>query len=168
MEVESLFSEKTTPISELVKGNPDRPLREPALALFACLFNVFQIYQLLTILPQVSVPADPFDPFSFMSYLMAQIISGLVGWYAAFSIILLIGAAIVYYINRRVGGAIILVISIIGILSSFLGVTLTFAYTRSLVTLVIGFLAPVFGLIAGIWAIRSKDLGSSTQTQEII
>ena len=168
MEVESLFSEKTTPISELVKGNPDRPLREPALVLVACLFNLFQIYQLMTILPQLTAPIDPYDPFGFLSLMMMQLISGLVGWYVIFSIILLIGAALVYFINRRIGSALILVISIIGILASFMGVTLAFVYTRSLTTLILGFLAPVFGLIAGIWGIRSKDLTSPAVPQEIV
>ncbi len=166
--MESLFSEKTTPISELVKGNPERPLREPALVLVACLFNLFQIYQLLIILPQVTTAINPLDPYSLISMLIGQMISSLVGWYVAFSIILLIGAAVVYFINRRIGGAVILVISIIGLLSSFVGTTLTYVYTRSLVTLIIGFLAPIFGIIAGIWGIRTKDLSSPAPTQEII
>jgi hypothetical protein len=168
MEVESLFSEKTTPISELVKGNPDRPLREPAMVLLACLFNIFQIYSLITILPQVSVPIDPFDPFSFMNHYMLQMISGLVGWYIAFSVILLIGAGVVYFLNRRIGGAVILVISLIGLLTSFMAISITFVFTRNFATLLLGFLAPILGIIAGIWGIRAKDLSTPVATQEII
>lgn len=163
-----MFSEKTAPISELVKGNPERPIREPALVLVACLFNLFQIYQLSTILPQFMGIIDPGDPFSLISLIMIQLIPGLIGWYAIYSVILLIGAALVYFVNRRLGSALILVISIIGVLTSFVGVTLTFAFTRSLITLFLGFLAPAFGVIAGFWGIRSQDLSATATTQEII
>ncbi len=168
MEVESLFSEKTTPVSELVKGNPDRPLREPALVLLACLFNIFQIYQLLLILPQLSASPDPLNPFSFFNVMMLQLISGLIGWYVTFCIILLIGAALVYFVNQRIGSALILVISIIGLLMGFMGASFTFIYTFSIIVLITGLLAPIFGLLAGIYGIRSKDARAPTEAQEVI
>ncbi len=168
LEVERLFSEKITPVSELVEGDPDRPLREPALVLLACLFNVFQIYQLLQILSQSSVPVNPFDPFSFFNIIMQQLVSGLVGWYIAFCIILLIGAALVYFINRRIGSALILVISIIGLLVSFVGMGFTFIYTFSFISLITGLMAPILGLIAGIYGVRSKEPGTPAEPKEVI
>jgi hypothetical protein len=168
LEAERVFSEKTTPISELVKGNPDRPMREPALVLLACLFNIFQVYQLFLVLSQLSIPYDPYNPYSWMSMIMLQLISGLVGWYIAFSIILLIGAAIVYFINRRIGSALILVISIIGLLVSFVSVGFTFIYTVSFIALITGLLAPVLGLLAGIYGVRSKESSGPSESQEVI
>ncbi len=168
MEVEFLFSKKTTPISELVKGNPDRPIGEPSLVLLACLFNVFQIYQLLQILSQLSLAPNPFNPLPFYSLMMLQVVSSLVGWYVVFCIILLIGAGIVYFFNRRIGSALILVISIIGLLIGFVGSGLTFIYTFSFISLITGLLAPIIGLIAGINGVRSKEPKFSTESHEVI
>ncbi|MDO8124565.1 MAG: hypothetical protein Q6364_09330, partial [Candidatus Hermodarchaeota archaeon] len=83
-----MFSEKTTPVSELVKGNPDRPIREPALVLLICLFNVFQIYQLVEM--SIQGPAFGFDPYLGMfMMMMVGMLSGLIIWYAVFSVLLL-------------------------------------------------------------------------------
>jgi len=166
--VERVFSEKTTPVSELVKGNPDRPMREPALVLLACLFNVFQVYQLFGVLSQLSAPIDPFDPYSFFNMVMVSLISGLVGWYLVFSIILLIGGVLVYFVNRRIGSALILVISIIGLLVSFVAVGFTFIFTYSYISLITGLMAPIIGLLAGIYGIRSKEPSSPAESQEVI
>ncbi len=167
-EIESVFSEKTTPVSQLIEGNPDRPLREPALVLLACLFNVFQIYQLFLILTQLGGTVDPLDPFSYFNILLLQLIPGLIGWYVAFCIILLIGATLVYFINRRVGSALILVISIIGLLIGFVGALFTFIFTNSFIALITGLMAPIVGMLAGIYGIRSKDSRAPAEVQEII
>lgn len=167
LEAENVFSEKTMPISELVEGSPDRPLREPALVSIACLFNGFQIYQMTQILPQLAT-WDPWGFGFFYSSMMAGIVVGLIWWYVAFCIILLIGAGLVYFINRRAGGALILVISIIGLLVGFVGSTYTFIFTFSLLSLFIGLLSPVFGLLAGISGVRGEKARTLEDVHEII
>ncbi len=154
------------PISELVEGSPDRPLREPALVSIACLFNGFQIYQMTQILPQLA-SWDPWG-FGFYGAMMAGIVAGLIWWYIAFCIILLVGAGLVYFVNRRAGGALILVISIIGFLVGFVGLTVTFIGTFSLFSLIIGFLSPVFGLLAGISGVRGEKARTPEDVHEII
>lgn len=160
-----MFSEKTTPVSELVKGNPDRPLREPAMTILACLFNFFQVYQLMEIISQ----APTYDPsFGWYQIMLVSTISVLVIWYVIFSVILLIGAGIIYFINRRAGGALILVISIIGFIIGFVGMGISMMFAYSLFFVVTTFLAPFFGLLAGIWGIRSEKPPTTTDMQEII
>lgn len=167
LEAERVFSEKTTPISELVEGNPDRPQREPALALVVCLFNVYQIYHLLIALPMLAA-MDPMDPmFFWYSSMMLGVVTGLIGWYVAFCVILVIGAALIYFINRRVGGALILAISIIGILVSFVGVSFSYILTTNALSLIVGFLAPIIALIAGILGVRSERQPAQ-EMQEIV
>jgi len=167
LEAESVFSEKTTPVSELVKGNPDRPMREPALVLLTCLFNVFQIYQLVEI--SIQGPAFAFDPyFGMLQMMMVGMLSGLIIWYAVFSIILLIGAGIIYFINRRAGGALILVISIVGLLIGFVGMTISFMFSFSILLLVTTFLTPFLGLLAGIWGVRAEKPPTRADMEEII
>lgn len=160
-----MFSEKTTPVSELVKGNPDRPMREPALVLLACLFNVFQIYQLI----EISSQAPAYDPlFGMLQQMMASLSSVLIIWYVIFSIILLIGAGIIYFINRRAGGALILVISIIGFLLGFIGMVFSLIFAGGALFVVITFLGPFFGLLAGIWGVRSEKPPITAEMQEIV
>lgn len=160
-----MFSEKTTQVSELVKGNPDRPMREPALVILACVFNVFQIYQLIEIISQAPV----YDPmFGYFQMMMASVVSVLVIWYVVFSAILLIGAGIIYFINRRAGGALILVISIVGFLIGFVGMAISIMFTYSMFFVVTTFLAPLFGLLAGIWGVRSEKPPTTADMQEII
>ena len=162
-----MFSEKTTPVSELVKGNPDRPIREPALVLLTCLFNVFQIYQLV----QINTQGSPFgfDPyFGMLLMMMAGMLFVLIIWYAVFSFILLIGAGIIYFLNRRAGGALILVISIVGFLVGFVGMAITVMFTFDILFVVITFLNPALGLLAGIWGIRAEKPPMRADMQEII
>lgn len=160
-----MFSEKTTPVSELVKGTPDRPTREPALVILACLFNVFQVYQLL----EISTQVPTFDPYlEWYLLMMVSTISVLVIWYVVFSVILLIGAGIIYFINRRAGGALILVISIIGFLIGFVGMGISMMFAYSILFVVTTFLAPFFGLLAGIWGVRSEKPPTTVDMQEII
>jgi hypothetical protein len=167
LEAESVFSEKTTPVSELVKGNPERPIREPALVLLTCLFNVFQIYQLVEI--SIQGPSFSFDPFFGMVQLMMfGMISGLIIWYVVFSIVLLLGAGVIYFINRRAGGALILVISIIGFLIGFVGMGITIIFTFNLLFVITTFLTPFLGLLAGIWGVRAEKPPTRTDMQEII
>jgi len=162
-----VFSEKTTPVSELVKGNPDRPIREPALVLLTCLFNVFQIYQLVEM--SVQGPTFGFDPYMGMFLLMmVGMLSGLIIWYAAFSVILLIGAGIIYFINRRAGGALILVISIVGFLVGFVGMAISILFAFNTLFLVTTFLTPFLGLLAGIWGVRAEKSPTTADMQEII
>ncbi|MFX1300146.1 MAG: hypothetical protein ACFFAL_07325 [Promethearchaeota archaeon] len=160
-----MFSEKTTPISELVKGNPDRPTREPALVILTCLFNVFQVYQLVQIINQ----APTYDPyFSWYLMMLVSTISVLVIWYVIFSVILLIGAGIIYFINRRAGGALILVMSIIGFIIGFVGMGISLMFAYSIFFVVTTFLAPFFSLLAGIWGVRSEKPPTTADMQEII
>ena len=162
-----MFSEKTTPVSELVKGNPDRPIREPTLVLLTCLFNVFQIYQLVELSLQGST--FTFDPyFGIYQMMLASMLPGLIIWYAVYSIILLIGAGIIYFINRRAGGALILVISIIGFLIGFVGLTISFMFSFNLLYVVTTFLTPFLGLLAGFWGVRAEKPPTRTDMQEII
>lgn len=162
-----MFSEKTTPVSELVKGNPDRPIREPVLVLLACLFNVFQIYQLVEM--SIRGPAFGFDPYlgPFMM-MMVGMLSGLIIWYAIFSFILLIGAGIIYFINRRVGGAIILVVSIVGFIVGFVGMVISVMFTFSIFFVVTTFLTPCLGLLSGILGVRAEKPLTRADMQEII
>jgi hypothetical protein len=166
MEVECVFSEKRTPISELVKGTPDRPLREPALVLLACLFNVFQIYQLSVSLTQTPI-VDPWMVDYWLIMVMGTV-TALIGWYVAFSIILLIGAGVVYFLNRRAGGAVILVISIIGLLVGFVSISMGFMLGMNAMRIITGFLSPIFGLIAGINGVRAEKPPMTHDAQEII
>lgn len=162
-----MFSEKTTPVSELVKGNPDRPIREPALVLLTCIFNVFQIYQLF----EMNVQGSPFgfDPYmGMLLMMMAGMLSVLIIWYAVFSFILVIGAGIIYFINRRVGGALILVISIVGFLVGFVGMAISILFTFNILFVVITFLTPFLGLLAGIWGVRAEKPPMRADMEEII
>ncbi len=162
-----MFSEKTTPVSELVKGNPDRPIREPALVLLICLFNVFQIYQLVEM--SIQGPAFGFDPYLGMfMMMMVGMLSGLIIWYAVFSVLLLIGAGVTYFINRRAGGALILVISIVGFLVGFVGFAISVMFAFSIFFVVTTFLTPFLGLLAGIWGVRAEKPPTRADMQEII
>ena len=162
-----MFSEKTTPVSELVKGNPDRPTREPALVSLACIFNVFQIYQLVEM--SIQGPAYGFDPYMGMFLMMmVGMLSGLIIWYAVFSVILLIGAGIIYFINRRAGGALVLVISIVGFLVGFVGMAISVMFAFRILFVVTTFLTPFLGLLAGIWGVRAEKPPMSADMQEII
>ena len=146
-----MFSKKIAPVSELIKGDPDRPLREPVLAIIACLFNLYLIYDLSQGLAQSSsiFPADPL--FGFLDLIIAGIVTGLIGWYVAFSILLIIGAVVIYVINRRIGGAFLLVIAIIGFLVAFVGMGFSFIGGFSIISIIINFLSPIFTLLAGIF-----------------
>lgn len=152
-----MFSEKKTPISELIKGVPERPMREPAIVALACLFNLYQIYRIFEVLPQAAAYTSP-DPFLGGYYTMiASMLGTLIGWYVAYSVILLIGAAIVYFANRRAGSALILVISIIGLLMGFVGIGMMFLFSLTIVDALTALFAPIIGLISGISGVRSKD-----------
>lgn len=166
LEVECLFSEKATPISQLVKGSPDRPLREPVTILLACIFNIFQIYQLVELRSRITSPYDPF--FDWFQTIIASTVPVLIGWYIIFSGILVIGASVIYWLNRRAGGAIVLVISIIGLLMGFVGMSITMMISYSTLFVTISFLAPVFGLVAGIWGVRAEKPLTTEDMQEII
>jgi hypothetical protein len=162
-----MFSERLEPISELVKGEPEKPLREPALALFACLLNLYQIYQLSRQLSLLSsqVPSDPYMGW-YYSYVLALSL-GLIGFMIGFTVILLIGAATIYFFRRRVGAAILLVSSIIGLLVSFVGISMVMV-SFSILGLLVNFLSPIFGLLAGIFGIRGEKPATREALQEII
>ncbi|MFX0168253.1 MAG: hypothetical protein ACFE89_02750 [Candidatus Hodarchaeota archaeon] len=160
-----MFSEKTAPISELIKGTPDRSLREPALVILACLFNGFQIYRIFQILPQLS----GYSPFGEFFYAMiAGMLGSLLLWYVIYSVILLIGGAIVYLVNQRIGSAVILVISIIGLLMSFMGMSVIIIFTFNTMDAIIGLLAPIIGVITGIYGVRSQRSRSEAAVHEVI
>jgi hypothetical protein len=161
-----LFSEKATPISQLVKGSPDRPLREPVMILLACLFNIFQIYQLVVLRSSITSPYDPF--FGWFQMMIASTVPVLIGWYIIFSGILLIGAGVIYFLNRRAGGAIVLVISIVGLLMGFVGMSISMMISYNSLFVIVSFLAPVFGLVAGIWGVRAEKPPITEDMQEII
>lgn len=149
MEVGKFFSEKQAPISELVKGDPEKPLREPAIALFAILFNLFAIYQVTEILQQMLIWLNPgVDPwYSLYISMMLMMMNTLIGAAIFYSFMLLLGAAIMRFLNRRAGAAVILVFSIFTLFISFI------ALTFGGFSLIIGAL---LGLLAGAMGIRSK------------
>jgi hypothetical protein len=161
-----VFSERVEPISELVKGKPGKPLREPALALFACLLNGYQVYQLSGQLAQLSSQvADPFLGF-YYSYLLGLIV-GLIGFAIAFSIILAIGAATIYFLNRRAGGGVVLGVSITGLLVSFVGLSMV-SLSFNILGLIVSFLSPIFGILAGYWGVKGEKVITREAAEEII
>lgn len=161
-----MFSERSEPISELIKGNPEKPLREPALALLACLFNLYQILELSLALSQTTqiTYIDPLYGFWYQQ-MMVGMLTGLIWWNIAFSLVLLIGAAVVYFAHRRVGGALILVISNVALLVSFFALAMFFGNFLVAIT---AFLSAVFGLASGISGVRGEKTSTSTSAQEII
>jgi hypothetical protein len=161
-----MFSERSEPISELIKGNPEKPLREPALALLACCFNLYQIFELNRILAQLMNVVN-LDPWLGVWYqqMMVGMATGLLWWNIAFSVILLIGAAIVYFLHRRVGGALILAIAIIALLVSFVSISVLFGNILSVMT---AFLSAIFSMAAGISGVRGERASTPTPVQEII
>jgi hypothetical protein len=162
-----MFSERLEPISELVKGEPEKPLREPALALFACLLNVYQIFQLSRQLSQLSTELPP-DPWMgwYYSYLLGLNL-GLIGFLIGFTAILIVGAAMTYFFRRRVGAVILLVSSIVGLLVGFVGMSIV-VMNFNILGLVVNFLSPSLGLLAGIFGIRGGKPASREAVQEII
>jgi hypothetical protein len=144
-----VFSEKQTPISELIKGDPEKPLREPVIALFAIVFNIFAMYQFSEIINQTFLLlVDTVDPWQ-RSYMMvmAMMMNTMIGAALIYSLILLIGAAIMRFVNQRVGAALILVFSVFMLLMSF------FAIAFGGFGLILG---AFLGLIAGIMGIQRK------------
>jgi hypothetical protein len=101
-----VFSERTEPISELVKGKPGKPLREPVLVLFAGLLNLYQVYALSGNLAYLSShpPLEPEKDW-FHALQLAGVL-GLMGFTVAFTVMLVVGAAAIYFLNRRVGGGV--------------------------------------------------------------
>ena len=168
LEKDAMFSEKKTPISELVKGIPERPMREPALVALACLFNLYQIYRIFEVLPQAAAYFSP-DPFmgGFFS-IIASMLGTLLGWYVGYSVILLIGATIVYFVNRRAGSALILVISIIGLLMSFVGIGMLFMFSLTIIDAITALFAPIIGLLSGIYGIRGQPSTGDSTSPEVI
>ncbi len=154
----ALFSEKSAPISELIKGEPDKPLREPALALFACVFNVYTIYQISQLLNVISIlPFNPYDPWGPGWYFQIVIImaSGVLTFSLIYTILLLIGSGVMYFLTRRAGAVLVLVVSILALLVSFMGV----AYG--------GFgllIASILGIFSGALGIRSVKETPQPQT----
>jgi hypothetical protein len=168
LEKDVMFSEKKTPISELIQGVPERPMREPALVALACLFNLYQIYRIFEILPQAAAYISP-DPFLGGYFTMiASMLGTLMGWYVVYSVILLIGAAIVYFANRRAGSALILVISIIGLLMSFVGIAMLVIFSLTIVDAITALFAPIIGLLAGFYGIRSQRTTGVSTNHEVI
>ena len=161
-----MFSERSEPISELIKGNPEKPMREPALALLACCFNLYQILELSRIIAQL-MNVTYIDPWFGMWYqqMMVGMATGLMWWNIAFSLILLTGAAIVYFLHRRAGGALILVIAIIALLVSFVSVAMLFGNILGVMT---AFLSAIFAMAAGISGVRGEGESAPTPVQEII
>lgn len=165
-----MFSERSEPISELVKGNPEKPLREPALAMFACLLNLYQLFQLFKQLSELPASAGPLDPYSGLNWYYAYltgIIQGLFAFTVAFTGFLVGGVLVLYFVNRRVGGAIVLVISVLALIVGFMGIS-TVAIGFNFFSLIIYFLSPVFGILAGVYGIRGEKPASREAVQEII
>ncbi|MDO8122751.1 MAG: hypothetical protein Q6364_00005, partial [Candidatus Hermodarchaeota archaeon] len=82
--------------------------------------------------------------------------------------LLLIGAGVTYFINRRAGGALILVISIVGFLVGFVGFAISVMFAFSIFFVVTTFLTPFLGLLAGIWGVRAEKPPTRADMQEII
>ncbi|MFW9831488.1 MAG: hypothetical protein ACFFD8_06910 [Candidatus Thorarchaeota archaeon] len=143
-----MFSESKTPISELIKGNPDKPLREPALALFAIVFNLFTIYQINEMLRQMNLWYNPSDPWGWMYIsimnMMAFTITGMALFY---SVMLLLGAFLMRFIHRRVGAILVLVFSVLVLLISFMA--LAFGGFGLLIGTILGMAAGIMGVRGG-------------------
>lgn len=162
-----MFSERLEPISELIKGEPEKPLREPALALFASLLNLYQILQLSRQLSLLS-SQPPSDPFmgGYYSYLLGLNV-GLIGFLIGFTVVLLVGAATTYFFRRRVGAVILLVSSIIGLLMGFMGMSMVIM-NFNILGLIVNFLSPSLGLLAGVFGLRGGKPATRETMQEII
>ncbi|MDO8056106.1 MAG: hypothetical protein Q6361_04530 [Candidatus Hermodarchaeota archaeon] len=163
-----MFSEKKTPISELIQGVPERPMREPAIVALACLFNLYQIYRIFEVLPQAAAYSSP-DPFLGGYFAMiASMLGTLLGWYLVYSVILCIGAAVVYFANRRAGSALIFAISIIGFIMGFVGIGMLIIFSLTIVDAITALFAPIIGVISGIYGIRSQRTTGDSTVHEVI
>jgi hypothetical protein len=81
---------------------------------------------------------------------------------------LVMGAAAVYFLNRRVGGAFLLVISIVGLVVSVAGIWSIMLNFDDVLAVVLSFLSPVCGLLAGYYGIRGEKVIARETAQEII
>ncbi|MFX1565024.1 MAG: hypothetical protein ACFFCH_03435 [Promethearchaeota archaeon] len=144
-----MFSEKQTPVSELVKGDPEKPLREPAIALFAIVFNLFAIYQISEIIRQTLLWMVPGSDPWVLSYqsMMFMMMNTMIGVALFYSLMLLIGALVMRFLSRRAGAALILVFSIFTLFISFIAIAF-----GGFALIISAFL----GLAAGVMGIRSK------------
>lgn len=155
-------SESSLPISELIKGDPEKPTREPALALFACIFNLYMVYELLQqvdILSRLVGTIDPNLPMGIdLSEMLLGIFSGIIIFSLVFSIILVVGAGLMYSVNRRLGAALVLAFSVVALLISFISLL-------GGIGLIMG---SMLGLFAGILGVRSKREANAETVHEII
>jgi hypothetical protein len=152
----------------LVKGKPGKPLREPVLVLFASLLNLYQFYALAGNLAYLS-SHPPLEPEKnwFHAVQLAGVV-GLMGFTIAFTVMLVVAAAAVYFLNRRVGGAFLVVISIVGLLVSFVGISSTMLNLDDVLAVLLSFLSPVCGLLAGYYGIRGEKVTARETAQEIV
>jgi ABC-type uncharacterized transport system permease subunit len=154
-----MFSESKVPVSELIQGDPDKPVREPVLALFAIVFNLFSIYQINEMLRQMMLWYNPSDPFMWSYYsILSLTFATLNGFTIFYSIMLLIGAAVMRFIHRRAGAVIVLVFSIFVLFVSFVAIAFAFSL----------FIGTIIGMAAGIIGIRSRREERELETVEII
>jgi hypothetical protein len=163
-----VFSERTEPISELVKGKPGKPLREPVLVLFAGLLNLYQVYALSGNLAYLSShpPLEPEKDW-FHALQLAGVL-GLMGFTVAFTVMLVVGAAAIYFLNRRVGGAFLVVVSIVGLMVSVVGIWSIMLNLDDVLAVFVSFLSPVCGLLAGYYGIRGEKVTARGTAQEIV
>lgn len=155
-----MFSETRASVSELIKGDPDKPLREPVMALFAVVFNLFAVYQANETVRQYLLWMNPHDPiFAFLFLIVVGLVGFIIGFAVFYSVMLLIGAVIIRYVHRRGGAVLILVFSIIALLVGLS--SMGFTSFGLLIASIIGFLAGIFG-------IRTKREVSSRDVLEII
>jgi hypothetical protein len=153
-----MFSEKKTPVSELIVGDPEKPIRELVIALFAILFNLFSIYQLSETVRLWTIWMGV-DPWSFAFSFPLMLINTLVGVALFHSVILLIGAGISRLINRRAGAILILIFSIFVLFFSFAGLGF------GAFSLLIG---AILGMVAGIMGVRQKHEVAERDIIEVI
>lgn len=162
-----MFSERMEPISELVKGKPGKSMRELVLVLFASLLNLYQLYALAGNLAYLS-SHPPLEPEK--DWLHATQVAGVMGLIAftiAFTVMLVIGAATVSFLNRRVGGAFLVVVSIVGLLVSVVGIWSIMLNFDDVLAVFVSFLSPVCGLLAGYYGIRGEKVIVRGAEQEI-
>lgn len=163
-----MFSERVEPISELVKGRAGKPMREPVLALFAGLLNLYQLYALAGNFAYLS-SHPPLEPEkNWLHAIQLAGVMGLIGFTIAFTVMLVVGAAAVYFLNRRAGGAFLLVISVAALLVSVAEIWSIMINLDDVLAVFLTFLSPVCGLLAGYYSIRGQKVIARGTEQEIV
>ena len=102
---------------------------------------------------------NPSDPFLWSYYAMQSLMfATLNGFTIFYSIMLLIGAAVMRFFHRRAGAVLVLVFSIFTLFISFIAIFFAFGL----------FIGTIIGMAAGIIGIRSRREERELESIEII